>query len=216
MLGRRMTLLNEVSILARSLTLSDAFGETCENAGHFFLLHILAKWELFTSKIKHAQEQKNIELTGNTVAALFPFTSYFQQRSYAYTGIDRSNSNLFADCTFSSAMAIALSYFADLQKMFVELEETRPFELLRNGSDRGNYLLTKHSKIIAMTCTHAAIQRSHLVALKFQYDNLIMEEAAQILEIETFIPMLLQHADAESGNRLKRVILLGDHNFHRS
>lgn len=26
----------------------------------------------------------------------------------------------------------------------------------------------------------------------FQYDNILMEEAAQILEIETFIPLLLQ------------------------
>ncbi len=28
--------------------------------------------------------------------------------------------------------------------------------------------------------------------LGFKYDNLLMEEGAQILEIETFIPMLLQ------------------------
>lgn len=28
--------------------------------------------------------------------------------------------------------------------------------------------------------------------LCFQYDNILMEEAAQILEIETFIPLLLQ------------------------
>lgn len=39
-----------------------------------------------------------------------------------------------------------------------------------------------------MTCTHAAIRRGALVKQHFQYDNLIMEEAAQILEIETFIP----------------------------
>lgn len=46
-----------------------------------------------------------------------------------------------------------------------------------------------------------------------QYDNLIMEEAAQILEIETFIPLLLQNPDAAAGgkSRLKRWILIGDH-----
>ena len=40
-----------------------------------------------------------------------------------------------------------------------------------------------------------------------------MEEAAQILEIETFIPLLLQNPDATSGgkSRLKRWILIGDH-----
>jgi intron-binding protein aquarius len=49
------------------------------------------------------------------------------------------------------------------------------------------------------------------VRSKFQYDNLIMEEAGQVLEIETVIPMLLQEDDPEFGSRLKRVVLLGDH-----
>ncbi len=39
-----------------------------------------------------------------------------------------------------------------------------------------------------MTCTHAAIRRGEMVKLDFQFDNIVMEEAAQILEIETFIP----------------------------
>jgi hypothetical protein len=34
---------------------------------------------------------------------------------------------------------------------------------------------------------------------------------AQILEVETFIPMLLQNFDVVEGCRLKRVILIGDH-----
>jgi len=49
------------------------------------------------------------------------------------------------------------------------------------------------------------------VDLGFRYDNLIMEEAAQILEVETVIPMLLQDLDAVEGCRLKRVCLIGDH-----
>ena len=39
-----------------------------------------------------------------------------------------------------------------------------------------------------------------------------MEEAAQILEIETFIPLLLQNPDHNGRNRLKRWIMIGDHN----
>lgn len=46
--------------------------------------------------------------------------------------------------------------------------------------------------------------------LGYKYDNLLMEESGQILEIETFIPMLLQRQD-HGVNRLKRVILIGDH-----
>jgi len=63
-----------------------------------------------------------------------------------------------------------------------------------------------------MTCTHAALKRSDMVSIGFKYDNLLMEESAQILEIETFIPMLLQISDAKEGSRLKRVVLIGDHN----
>ncbi len=37
-----------------------------------------------------------------------------------------------------------------------------------------------------------------------------MEESAQILEIETFIPLLLQNPE-DSYNRLKRWIMIGDH-----
>ena len=34
-----------------------------------------------------------------------------------------------------------------------------------------------------MTCTHAALTRHNLIDLRFKYDNLIMEESAQILEV---------------------------------
>jgi len=54
------------------------------------------------------------------------------------------------------------------------------------------------------------------VSLGFKYDNILMEEAAQILEIETFIPMLLQEQDPEAPPRLKRVVLIGDHNQVRT
>ena len=56
-----------------------------------------------------------------------------------------------------------------------------------------------------MTCTHAALKRKDLVKMGFKYDNIIMEEAAQILEIETFIPLLLQ-TPQDSHNRLKRYV----------
>jgi hypothetical protein len=63
---------------------------------------------------------------------------------------------------------------------------------LQGQADRVNYLMTKQAKIVAMTCTHAALKRREFLDLGFKFDNLLMEESAQILEIETFIPMLLQ------------------------
>jgi intron-binding protein aquarius len=55
------------------------------------------------------------------------------------------------------------------------------------------------------------MQRRELVGLDFKYDNVIMEESAQILEVETFIPLLLQDP-GEGRSRLKRVVMIGDHN----
>ncbi|KAM4082223.1 hypothetical protein ACJW30_11G155000 [Castanea mollissima] len=69
------------------------------------------------------------------------------------------------------------------------------------------------AKLVAMTCTHAALKRKDFLQLGFKYDNLLMEESAQILEIETFIPMLLQRQE-DGYARLKRCILIGDHHQH--
>ena len=62
-----------------------------------------------------------------------------------------------------------------------------------------------------MTCTHAAIARRRFVDLGFKFDSIVMEEAAQVLEIETIIPILLQNIDVVDECRLKRVVLIGDH-----
>ena len=141
--------------------------------------------------------------TAATVAQLFPFHGYFSNAPQP----------LFPEsATLEEAQSIASGCFdGHLTSMFTELSEMRAFELVRSGYDRGTFLLTKEAKIIAMTCTHAALKRRELVEVDFKYDNVVMEEAAQILEVETFIPLLLQHPD-DGYNRLKRVILIGDHN----
>lgn len=109
-------------------------------------------------------------------------------------------------------LSTARSCFRAISCIFNTLEEFRAFELMRTGLERANFLLTQEAKIVAMTCTHAALKRRDLVQLGFTYDTIIMEEAAQILEIETFIPLLLQNPDISGCNRLKRWIMIGDHN----
>jgi intron-binding protein aquarius len=71
--------------------------------------------------------------------------------------------------------------------------------------------MAKQARVIAMTCTHAALKRHEFLSYGLKYDNLVMEEAAQVLEIETFIPMQLQE-NQDGRSRLKRVVLIGDHN----
>ncbi|CAJ1439094.1 unnamed protein product, partial [Effrenium voratum] len=150
-----------------------------------------------SEEAKKLRERLKGEIT--VVSLLFPFGKFFAD-------VPR----LFPSESYESDLEIAEGCFRYFENMFREIEECRAFELLRNSRDRGDYLITTHSRIIAMTCTHAALTRSTLMNLAFKYDNLLMEESAQILEVETFIPMLLQNA--ENGfSRLKRVMLIGDH-----
>lgn len=106
-----------------------------------------------------------------------------------------------AGLSWEEDMEVSRGCFRHLRTIFQELEECRAFELLKGQADRVNYLMTKQAKIVAMTCTHAALKRREFLELAFQYDNLLMEEAGQILEIETFIPMLLQRQVRPWGTR---------------
>ena len=71
-------------------------------------------------------------------------------------------------------MTKAKGYMRHIRNIFDELKECRAFELLKGVRDRSNYLLTKHAKIIAMTCTHAALKRRDFIQLGLKYDSLII------------------------------------------
>lgn len=194
-LSKRLYLLYEVGKLAKALDIHSDFGYTCETASYFYLHYVLSKYEQFVDQIEKSERKpENVE-------QLFPFKNYFSDLT----------SELFNGTTFEHNLNIANHCFKHIKKIFSELEEFRAFEILRSNLERSNYLLIKEAKIIAMTCTHAALKRRELVELGFQYDNILMEEAAQILEIETFIPLLLQNPE-HGVNRLKRWIMIGDHN----
>ncbi|KAF3958061.1 hypothetical protein CMV_016985 [Castanea mollissima] len=130
----------------------------------------------------------------------FPFEEFFSDTLHP----------IFMGESFEKDMRAAKGCFRHLKTMFQELEECRAFELLKSTADRANYLMTKQAKIVAMTYTHAALKRKDFLQLGFKYDNLLMEESAQILEIENFIPMLLQRQE-DGYARLKCCILIGDH-----
>lgn len=58
---------------------------------------------------------------------------------------------------------MAMGCMKHIRHVFETLEEYRPFEQVHRGRDRSKYLLTKEAKIVAMTCTHAALTRRELV-----------------------------------------------------
>ncbi|KAK6933867.1 Intron-binding protein aquarius, N-terminal [Dillenia turbinata] len=194
MLVRRLELLSEVERLARSLQLPEDVGYTCETAGYFWLLHVYSRWEQFLAACSENQDKPTF------VKDRFPFKDFFSNTPQP----------VFTGQSFEKDLRAAKGCFRHLKTMFQELEECRAFELLKSTADRANYLMTKQAKIVAMTCTHAALKRKDFLQFGFKYDNLLMEESAQILEIETFIPMLLQRQE-DGYARLKRCILIGDH-----
>lgn len=201
-LERRAMLLEKVQLLSESLGISGkaergADGSpsyTCETAKYFNMHYVQKHVKKFQAQVSQAAGDEP------SVGSLFPFKEYF---------------HLGTDAVDLLTLDEANEKFSELDEIFSELAEYRPLELLRSQRQRTDYLLMKQARIVAMTCTHAAIARSHLIELGFHYDNLVMEEAGQMMEIETFIPMLLQRGESDETasalSRLKRVCLIGDH-----
>ena len=186
-LAKRIELLEQVKKLQETLGVYGDVAYTCETAGYFFLYEILSRWEEYQSKLVG-------DVRSEEIAERFPFTKFFS---------DVPGGKLFKGLDVDEDMETAESCWRYIQNVFTQLEEFRAFELLRSGLDRTRYLVVKEAKIVAMTCTHAALKRKELARMGFKFDNIIMEESAQILEIETFIPLLLQNAE-DNFNRLKR------------
>ncbi|KAI9480442.1 MAG: AAA domain-containing protein [Benjaminiella poitrasii] len=195
-LENRLVLLQEVSRLAQALAVPGEHGATCETANYFFSVHVQPRWEEFKTAVKEEKAVQTVE----GVRELFPFADYFVN----------TPTPVFTDAmTVEEALESATGCFRHLQDIFQQLEEIRPFELLKTGHERADYLLTKEAKIVAMTSTYAALKRRELVEMNFRYDTIVFEEAAQVLEVEMFIPLLLQKPH-EGENRLKRAVILGD------
>ncbi|KAM0730024.1 RNA helicase aquarius [Formica fusca] len=199
-LAKRLDLLMEVQRLQESLNVKGDVAYTCETAGYFFMYQISTRWDRFEARVKQRQHTSDKSILSSIVDEEFPFHKFF----------DNAPQPLFKRNSYEEDLKIAYSCFRYIERIFAQLEEFRAFELLRSGLDRSKYLLVKEAKVIAMTCTHAALKRRELVDMGFKYDNILMEESAQILEIETFIPLLLQNPQ-DGYNRLKRWIMIGDH-----
>lgn len=194
-LDNRTSYLLEVDRLAANFGAPGAHGNSCETAGYFNTVYILPAWARFW-------EQANApEITAADLVSLFPFHQYFSNAPQPLFPSDVSKEKI---------MDIARGCQRHIKKIFTELEDIHPFEILRTSKDKTNYLMVKEARIIAMTSTHAAMRRQEISDLGFHYDSVVMEEAAQITEIENFIPLALQKPRA-GKSPLQRVVLCGDH-----
>lgn len=194
-LDNRAQLLYEVDRLAANFGAPGAHGSTCETAGYFNSVYVQSAWAKFWDIAN------NTDSSAGTVISSFPFHHYFQNAPQP----------LFtSEATKDEVLETVRGCEHHVSKIFASLEDIRPFEILRNNRDKTNYLMIKEARIIAMTSTHAAMRRQEIADLGFHYDNVVMEEAAQITEIENFIPLALQNSkDGELP--LQRIVLCGDH-----
>jgi intron-binding protein aquarius len=71
--------------------------------------------------------------------------------------------------------------------MFDELESFRAFEIMRTGPDRVDYLLTKEAKIIAMTCTHAALKRHDVCELSMGWKRILTQRQRCYINDEPWV-----------------------------
>lgn len=188
-------LLAEVTRLAASLNAPGAHGSSCETAGYFNTVYVKPAWTRYEQLLQIA------DTTSEQLEQAFPFTTFFSDAQKVIFPADMDKDAIVENVT---------GCYRHIEKVFAELEDIRPFEVLRNAKDRANYLLIKEARIIAMTSTHAAMRRQEIADLGFVYDNVVMEEAAQITEVENFIPLALQKAK-NNAVPLKRVIMCGDH-----
>lgn len=192
--------LAEVQRLAGSIGAPGAHGSSCETAEYFDQVYVQPKW-------KHFWEiAKSDKISVDDLVMAFPFHSFFAN----------TPGPLFPEnATKEQIIDVVQGCERHIRRIFDELADIRPFELLRAQKDKSNYLLVKEARIVAMTSTHAAIRRQEIAALGFHYDNVVMEEAAQITEVENFIPFVLQNPKVEDGkpaeNPLQRIVLVGDH-----
>ncbi|KAK4619880.1 RNA helicase aquarius [Fulvia fulva] len=192
--------LAEVQRLAASIGAVGAHGSSCENADYFDQVWVQPLWKRYRESCK-SDEAKSEDLVTS-----FPFHSFFA---------DAPQPLFVPDASKEQIIETAEGCERHIRRVFDELADIRPFEILRAQRDKANYLLVKEARIIAMTSTHAAIRRQEIANLGFHYDNVIMEEAAQITEVENFVPFVLQAPRTQDGkpaeSQLQRIVLVGDH-----
>lgn len=194
-LDNRNLHLQEVNRLAASIGAPGAHGNSAETAGYFDSVYVQPAWAKFT------EATASDEISSANIIRAFPFHQFFSNAPQPLFPPD-------ADRT--SALDIANGCWYHISKIFSELKDAQPFEILKREKDKANYLLTNEARIIAMTSTHAAMRRGEIANLGFHYDNVVMEEAAQITEIENFIPLAMQKPK-NGTTPLQRVVLCGDH-----
>ncbi|KAK4893519.1 hypothetical protein LTR27_008202 [Elasticomyces elasticus] len=187
---RGLGLLGEVQRLAGSLGAVGHHGRSCETASYFEEVFVRPGWKRFWDGVEG----------GADIATVFPFGGYFS---------DAPQPLFSAEMSREECIEVTRGCERHIGKIFEELAAIRPFEILKREKEKADYLLVSQARIVAMTATHAAMKRREIAGLGFRYENVVVEEAAQVTEAEGFVPFVMQ--DGKNGGGLQRVVLVGDH-----
>ncbi|KAK5715134.1 hypothetical protein LTR15_010550 [Elasticomyces elasticus] len=188
---RGVGLLGEVQRLAGSLGAVGHHGGSCETASYFEEVFVRPGWKRFWDWVEG----------GADVANVFPFSGFFADAPQPLFRPEMSR---------EECVEVARGCERHIGKIFEELAAIRPFEILKREKEKADYLLVSQARIVAMTATHAAMKRREIAGLGFRYENVVVEEAAQVTEAEGFVPFVMQDGK-NGGDGLQRVVLVGDH-----
>lgn len=157
------------------------FTDSCDSCLAFYQNHVLPALE-------------------NCTSDNFPLMNFF----YEYREKISDESSFLKESELGEASLI-------IRQLFEDIRELQPYEIISNARQKANLLLARDAKIVAMTSTYAAMHRKELVDLGFICDNVIIEEVAQMTELDTFLSLSLALGhNSDVGHALRRVVLIGD------
>ncbi|KAL7715699.1 hypothetical protein QTN25_006792 [Entamoeba marina] len=119
----------------------------------------------------------------------------------------------FMECIVLKRLELIKWSQEEYQSILYRLKEFLPLEILRGNKQRENYIVTKLSKIVAMTSTYAAMQFKEI---NQHFDLIVVDEAAKLLELEAGVLLLLmglngsQHMVMFSGETTTPPIIRDD------
>ncbi|ODQ67799.1 P-loop containing nucleoside triphosphate hydrolase protein [Nadsonia fulvescens var. elongata DSM 6958] len=193
LLAGRDKLLAEVDRLAVSLDAIGGHGNSCETAEYFYQAQVQEIWNDY--------ETNYLNDNANELAIKnFPFKVFFADKFEKFMSQPNNDNTI-------TELDKLKGCYRYIQNIFSQLREIRPFEVIRGGKQRSNFMLGGHSRIVAMTATYAAMKYSEIKKMGIKFDNIIFEECGQLTELETLIPLTLSE---NSGRDIKRVVMIGD------
>ncbi|CAA22806.1 U2-type spliceosomal complex ATPase Cwf11 [Schizosaccharomyces pombe] len=181
-------LLREIGRLAASIQAPGSHDASPDTALYFRDAYIKRLWEKYLNTV---DDKDSVDAYNR-----FPFHSYFGDKSKR--PIETYNKDNFFD--------YATKLYGELEYMFQQLEEIRPFGLLRYYEDQELYALCQQSRIIGCTWTSLSTRLGTLKEKGFCFNNLIVMNSQNISE-SSITSILLSNCEPTGFDRL---VLLGN------